>query len=321
METRIGGMDVALLPAGTGTALLTFLLPLAVMSAEKADAPASPFPIDLVVESLQVGPRGTETIGSDEARVLPGRGASLDREFTLSGRTSRGGQATEKVRIQAEIRVNRVEPARLALSVRWRVSVLAATGGISIPNAPVIQSAVRELTAGSSQILEVYESPALRVKIALNVRWSPAEEGDAEGQGRIPVPLVARLYDVGDAGAVLINENRPSAPVGGTAAATFSRNVSLPAGKEGGKRFRQERVEVLLSPRFLVGQELSLSIELTGDIVTREAEGSVSHPLAHQGNYLLAPGVPATFDLEAVAGEGGVEGWTRLRLRLEVAAF
>src|SRR2546428_208498 len=105
-------MDVALLRAGTGAALLTFLRPLAVMSAEKADAPASPFPIDLVVESLQVGPRGTETIGSDEARVLPGRGASLDREFTLSGRTSRGGQATEKVRIQAEIRVNRVEPAR-----------------------------------------------------------------------------------------------------------------------------------------------------------------------------------------------------------------
>src|SRR2546422_11594485 len=110
------------------------------MSAEKADAPASPFPIDLMVESLQVGPRGTETIGSDEARVLPGRGASLDREFTLSGRTSRGGQATEKVRIQAESGVNRVEPARPALGVRWRVGVRAATGGNSVSQPPATRS-------------------------------------------------------------------------------------------------------------------------------------------------------------------------------------
>ncbi len=283
--------------------------------------PGALTPIDLVVETLRVGPGGTETIGTDQASIVPGRGALLEKEVGLPGRTAKGKRVVEKMQFRAEIRVDSSTPSRLALSLRSRVNVVAATGGISIPRSPVVRNARVDLAVGASHLFEIYESAATGAKITLNVRWSPAEDPQPGAGTGIPIPLAVRLYEVGGENPVLVNEGRLLAAVGGSASATFNRNVALPSGEGEGRRFRQEQVEVTLSPRFRIGRDLSLAVQVGGDVATRTAETDVTHPVAHQGTYLLSSGVPGTVELEVVAADPEVEGWTRVRYRLEFRAL
>jgi len=318
-RARIAAVGTSTLLRLAGAGLIVILPQGVVWGVENAVPSSASTPIDLVVETLTVGPGGTATLASDEARVLPGRGAVLEKEVTLRGRNPQGKRGAEKVRFRAEIRVDSCSTKNMTLAIRSRANVLADGGAAKLP-AALTRNALAELAAGTSLLFEIYESPSLGAKITLNVRWSPPEDSPAEGRETVPIPLIARLYELGEGEPVLINENLLSARVGGSASATFSRNVPLPASKDGGKRFRQERVEVTLLPQYWIGREVSMSLEVVGDITTRAADADLSHPLAHKGDYLLSTEIPVTLELEVLADGAGTEGWARLRYRLEITA-
>jgi hypothetical protein len=299
--------------------LITLMIFLQFPPAGSADSEEAGAPLDLKVETLSVGPGGTETVASDEARLLPGKTALLVKEVTLSSSPSRR-KGSETVSLRAEIRVDRASPSRVMMKVVSRVNVLATTGGIPIPKSEIRREMTALAAEGSSQLFEVYTSPVLETKISLNVRWFPSEEGSGDGENRIPIPLTARVYEMEGGEAVLMSENQLLAAPGGTAGATFNRSVPLPGEKGGGKRVRQDRVELSISPRLQVGRSLSLTLVVTGEVTTLTEDGNISHPLAHQEELLLSSGIPTTIELELTADDPGREGWERVRFRLEVLA-
>jgi hypothetical protein len=301
--------------------LISLMIALQAPTVGVADGAAAGIPLELKVETLRVGPGGTETVASDEARLLPGKAALLVKEITLSSSPSSRRKGSETLSLRAEIRVDLSPPSRVVMNVVSRVNVLATTGGIPIPKEEIRREITAQAAEGTSQLFEVYASAALDTKIALNVRWFPGEGGAAAGDEGIPIPLTARVYEMEGAEAVLMSENQLLAAPGGTAAATFNRTVPLPGEKDGGgKRVRQDRVELSLSPRFQVGKSLSLTLDATGEVVTLTEGGNVSHPLAHQEDLLLSPGVPASVELELTADDPMKEGWEKVRFRLEVLA-
>jgi len=295
--------------------LLLLLDPGAVTS----QAAGTATPVGLRVEALRVGPAGTETLSYEEARVLPGKGALLVKEVTLSS-PARARKGTEKISLRAEIRVGSFSPSGLSVTVRSRVNVLATTGGIPLPRSEIRREVTADVAEGTSQLFEVYASAALDTRVALNVRWFHDEENPGAGADPVPIPLTARIYEVEGSEAILISENQLLAAVGGTAAATFNRIVPLSDGNLGGKRMRQDRVELTLSPRFKAGRSLGLTLEAAGEVVTRTVEGDLSHPLAHRAEILLSPGTPAAIDLEVASEDINKEGWDRVRFRLEITA-
>lgn len=275
-------------------------------------------PVRLRVEALRVGPGGTETLSSDEARVLPGKGALLVKEVTLSS-PPRAGKGMEKISLRAEIRVGSFSPSGLVVTVRSRVNVLATNGGIPLPRSEIRREATADVAEGTSQLFEIYASAALDTRVALNVQWFPEEDPGAGGDP-VPIPLTARVYEMEGGEAVLMSENRLLAAVGGTAATTFNRIVPLSDNNLGEKRMRQDRVELTLSPRFKAGRSVGLTLEAAGEVVTRTVEGDLSHPLAHRVEILLSPGTPAAIDLEVASGDINKEGWDQVRFRLEITA-
>ena len=295
---------------------LFFLL---VSDATTSQAPGPATPVELRVETLRVGPGGTETLSADEARVLPGKGALVVKEVTLSS-SGPAGKGTEKISLRAEIRVGSLSTSGLVVTVRSRVNVLATTGGIPLPRSEIRREVTAGVAEGASQLFEVYESQALDTRVTLNVRWFPEEEGPGAESDSVPISLTARVYEVAGGETVLLSESQLLAAVGGSAAATFNRIVPLADNKLGEKRLRQDRMELTLSPRFQVGRSLSLVLEAAGEVVTRTGEGDLSHPLAHRAEVLLSPGIPSASDLEVAATDINNEGWDRVRFRLEVTA-
>jgi hypothetical protein len=276
-------------------------------------------PINLRVETFQVGPGGTETLAADEARLLPGKAALLVKEVTLSSSAgSQGG--SEKLSVKVEIRTEPSSSSRLVMKVSSRVNVLASTGGIPLPKSEIRREVTAVASEGASQLFEIYASSALKTKLALNVRWFSTEEGEGGDEEQVPIPLKARVYEVEGANAILLRENQLLAAVGGRAEATFNRSVSLPGDKQRGKRVRQDRVELALSPRYQIGRSLSLTLEVTGEVVTLTEDGDISHPVSLREDLLLTSGVPSTVEIDRAAEDPGREGWEQVHFRLEIMA-
>ncbi|MCI0568369.1 MAG: hypothetical protein L0Z52_09305 [Acidobacteria bacterium] len=276
-------------------------------------------PIDLTVEILKVGPGGTETLATDQARVFLGKGALLARDVTLMGRSPLKEPLTEKLRLRAELRPLGVTQAGLALVLKSKVQVLALSGSGQIPRGDITRSLNLEIAQGASELVTVYESPPLDTKVTLHVKWSLAEDSEAPGADPTQVALIARVFEVGDSGETLLADHRLVAVVGHPASTTVDRLVPLPGNEP--KKVRQDRLEITLVPLTLSGRNLSLSLEVSGEIATLTSEGNQSHPLAHQGNYLLSPGVPEGAELEVRSGSAGKEGWLRVRFRIEITAL
>lgn len=302
-------------------------LGLSLAGSETSSRPASP--IDLVVETLRIGSDGTVTVATDGARVLPGRGASLEKELKLAGGSGQGGGETEWIRFQAQIQIQPPEnpkPTELTLNLSSQVKVLAASGNHEIPREALSRRNEAVLRAGSSQLFEIYDSAALGQRVALHIRWSIPEPDRPEVGGK-PIPFVIQLYEVKEGVSELLNENRVQAGILGTAGATFHRNQTIPFGpgeaeaKEDEGRVRQEHLEVTLHPQYLVGGEIGVMIEVAGEVTTLTPERRFSHPLAHQEDYLLTRKGLAQVDLGVVSTGVAREGWERISYRLEVRAF
>jgi len=299
--------------------VLAAVLAFASPAPEIRGGPESGVPIELRVETFQVGPGGTDTLAEDEARLLPGKAALLVREVTLSSPAGRP-KGSEKLSIKAEIRIEPSSASRLVLRVSSRVNVLATTGDIPLPRSEIRREVTAIAAEGASQLFEIYASSALRTKVTLNVRWFSAAEEEGGDEERLPIPLTARVYEVEGSNAILLSENQLLAAVGGKAEATFNRSVTLQGDKQGGKRVRQDRVEMALSPRYQIGKSLSLTLEVAGEVVTLAEDGNASHPVSHREDLLLTSGVPSTVEMDVSAGDRGKEGWERVHFRLEVLA-
>lgn len=277
-------------------------------------------PVDLKVETLRVDAGGTETLFTDEARIFLGKGALLEREVTLTGRTSGRLIATEKLRLRAELHPLEVSEGGLSLALSLKVRVLATSGGTRLPRGESTRALSLQIARGASELVTVYESVGLGAKVTLNLRWSLPEEAEPEADAGVPVELAARIFELGESGETLLADNHLLALVGHSASTTFDRLVPLSGGQGENKKARQDRMEITLTPRYLLGKSLSLTLEVSGELVTLTSEGNHTHPLAHQGNYLLSSGVPASADLEVSSDSEVREGWGRVRFRLEVAA-
>ncbi len=303
---------------GRGILIGLLLLPL-LQEAPVPSAAGSEAPLHLRVETLQVGAGGTTTLAADEADVLPGKGALLTKEVTLSS-TAAGASGTEKLSLRAEIRVGSASPDQVVVTIRSRVNVLATTGGIPIPRSEIRREISSMVGEGTSQLFEVYSSPALGAKVTLNVRWFAGEGGAAAGSDQVPIPLNARIYEMESETPILLSDNQLLAAVGGTAAATGNRTVPLSETKAGEKRVRQDRVELTLSPRFQVGRSLSVSLAASGEVATLTPDGPISHPVSLVQDLMLSPGVPSTVEVVVSADDPTKEGWERVRFRLELSA-
>jgi hypothetical protein len=285
-----------------------------------AAVPSPGNPVDLRVETIQVGSFGTETLHAEEARILPGQGAVVEREITLGGRMAGGAIARETLRLRAEVRLLSIASSRAILGLTSRLRVLASSGGGSLPRDDVTREATAEVGEGASHLFEVYESPSLGTKLTLNIRWAAPEIDAAADPATVPMPMTIRLYDPEDPSGGLLSENRLLARLGGGASTSFNRTLPLPDTPIGERRVRQESLEFTVSPRFQGGRILEVTVEAVGVIATLEPGKRIPHSLSHRGRYVLSPGTPATLDLEVAANPSGEEGWSRVRYRLEILA-
>ena len=292
---------------------LVMLLP----GAPRAEAPPSPTsPIELRVDTLRVGADGTRTLAEDQARLFVGKGALLSRDITLEGPSGAVRRVVEKLGLKAELRVAGVGAAGLTLLLKSKVRVLALSGGGTLPREEITRELVLEIGPGASQLATVYESPITGLKASLNVRWSIPDVSEGQ-EDAVPVQVSCLLYEVGEAGEAVLADHRLLALPGSGASATFDRVVPLPGSGEA-KRARHEQLEIKVTPLFLSGRTLSAAVEVGGEVSTLLPDGTLSHPIVHQGNYLFTSGLPVSMELEAAAESPAREGWERVRYRLEV---
>jgi len=298
------------------SALLALFAASTALAEERGGASAKP--VDLVVEILRVGVSGTETLAIEEARVFLGKGALLNREVTLEAPGSPKG-AAEKLRLRAEIRPAGLSQAGLAILLKSKVQVPAARGGGQIPRGDITRSVSLEIGAGASELVTLYESEALRDKVVLHIRWSEPDASSSTPTDLTPVEFSAKIYEVEESGETLLADNHLMSVVGKTASTNFDRVVPLPGESE--KRARQDRMEISITSQTLSGGSLSLNLEVSGEIITLTPNESFSHPLAHQGTYLLVSGETAGVEIEVGSDSESREGWARIRFRLEIAAL
>src|SRR5262249_40046236 len=159
-----------------------------------------------------------------------------------------------------------VSQGSLALVVKSKVQVLALSGEGTLPRADITKTVSLEIARGASDLVTVYDSPMVRQKVTLNIRWGLPEDSEEAGPDPLPVELSARIYEVGESDDKLLSDNRLLAVDGGEAQTTFDQLVPIP-GKED-KRVRQDRLELTLTPRYRSGRNLSLLLEVAGQVVT-----------------------------------------------------
>ena len=303
--------------------LACLLLALVSLSAPRPAAAAEEeipvtMPVDLTADTLRVGPGGTETLATDLARVFLGKGALLARDVTLSGVSAMKKPVTEKLRLRAELRPTAASESNLVLVLKSRIQVLALAGEGQLPRGDITRTVSLEIARGTSELVTLYESPSLGTKVALNIKWALAGESDDPASDASPIEFAARVFQVGESSESLLADNRLMAMMGIRASTTFDQVVPL-TGK-GDKKVRQDRLEVFLTPRYRSAHDLSLALEIGGQVVTLTPDGDFSHPVALQGNYLLSPGLPVSAEVEVHSDSEDKEGWSRVRFRIEVAA-
>jgi hypothetical protein len=319
--TRVAGpwkiQAVQARPAGI---LSCFALIFVFMPSTTVASPGQTTPVDLSVETLRVGGAGTETLSTDEARIFLGKSGVLEKELTLRGRTARRPQATERIRLHAEFRPLDLTPTGLTVAILSQVRVLAVSGGGALPRGEISHAANVEVLAGGSQLVTVYESMDLGVKLTLNLRWSLPDESDAGTGEPVPLEFGVRVYEVLPTGETLVSESQLPTLLGHEAVTTVDRVVPVATSEGDEKRVRHDRMEIRVVARYLSARSLSIGLTVQGELVTLTSQGNYSHPLAHGGNYLLSPLIPESTEVEISSDSVEKEGWERVRFRLEILA-
>jgi hypothetical protein len=280
---------------------------------------ASTAAVRVSVETIAVDRRGTVSLGTDVADLLPGGTGVLKKSATLISRdeTSETREMVEMtVRLRAIVRPG--GGCSLDIGTETRGVVAGARGG-GKPGQPDRTRATILLKPEQERLVEAYASTATQGRLAMKVRCDapPAATGAVSESDLQFVDFILSVARAdGGKDPLPMKRDQLHAIVGREASSLFSFNVPLEADSAGSKRYRREKLEVALTPLLVSGGRAQVAIEVRGEMATVGAEGPpVTHPIEHSDRLILAPGEKREIDID-VRSSGSEEGWERVRYRL-----
>jgi hypothetical protein len=317
--------------SGRSTRLPAFLSVSIVLgvSAALAGAPVPPAPdggsptkaeaaaIRVTLETIAVDRRGTWSVGTDIADIFPGSSGVLEKSAALIGRQDVNAPR-EMVQLSARITPTRKEGAACALRIDSETKrVVAGAKAPSRPGRADRTSASVVLKDDEERLVEVYVSPITDVRLALKVRCAAPDAPGTSDLRFIDFSMSMFRAD-GDKDLEPLKSNHLRAALGREASDLSSYNVPLPEGEGGARRYRQEELNVALTPVLISGGQVQIRLEVRGSLATMSATAApVTHPIERTETLVLSPGEPHAVDIEVLAG-GPEEGWTRVRYRFDL---
>ncbi|HEU4402657.1 MAG TPA: hypothetical protein VFT43_11180 [Candidatus Polarisedimenticolia bacterium] len=274
----------------------------------------------MTIETIAVDRRGTWSVGIDVAEIFSGATGVLEKSVALIGRQEHE-PPREMVRLLARLAPNLGADSVCSLRLRTETqSVIAGAARGARPPAAERKSVDLLLKESEEKLVEVYSSGATQARLAMKIRCvaATAAEASQESEARFVefVLSAARSDDEGE--FKILKTNGLRAAVGHEASDLFSFNLPLPEGRTGGKRYRREKLEAVLSPALISGDRAQIGWRLRGEIATVSAtDATIVHPVDRGETLVLAAGETRTLELEVAATDPG-EGWTRVRYQITV---
>lgn len=297
------------------------LLPPAAAGVEAPVAPKDPALVHVVIDTIGVDGHGTRVVDTDEADLAPGTAGVLDKSVTLVGRADPRQKETVRIRARITPSADRPDSAACVLQIDLQaqrmVSNAAAKGK---PPAPESRSATVTLAPDQDRLVEAYASPLTDGRVALKVRCEPTVGATLSGSEAdlVSLHLEVERSAAGEATELLRNQVL-TASLGREASTVVTAHMTLPDGDQEGKRFRQESLEIVLSPIVVSGGKVQIAFSLKGEVATVTAgQQTISHPIEHDDTFLVSSGEPRRIDL-ALPG-AAAEGWTDLHFRVEISS-
>jgi hypothetical protein len=275
--------------------------------------------VRVTVETVAVDRRGTWSLGTDVADLLPGGTGVLKKSATLISR-GESSEAREMVEMTVHLRAT-VKPdggCALDIGTETRGVVTGAKSGGKSPQ-PDRTRATIALKPEQERLLDAYTSTATQGRLALKVRCDspPAATGAvSESDLRFVDFLLSVARADGEKDPRPMKSDQLHAIVGREASSLFSFNVPLDPDASGANRYRREKLEVALTPLLVSGGRAQVALRVLGEMATVGADGPpIAHPIEHTDTLVIAPGEKREIDID-VRSSGGDEGWKRVRYRL-----
>ena len=277
--------------------------------------------VHVLIDTIGVDGRGTRLVDTDDADLAPGAAGVLEKMVPLVGRADPRQKETVRIRARITPAADRPDGAACVLQIDLQaqrmVSNAAAKGK---PPAPESRSATITLAPGQERLVEAYASPLTDGRVALKVRCEPTV-GDASSGAEaqlVSLRLEVERSAAGEATELLRNQLL-TASLGRDASTVVTAHMSLPDGEQGEKRFRQESLEIVLSPIVVSGGKMQIVFSLRAEVATvTSGRETISHPIEHNDTFLVSSGEPRRIDL-ALPG-AAAEGWTDLHYRVEISS-
>jgi hypothetical protein len=282
----------------------------------ETDAQA-PGALRVTIETIAVDRRGTWTVGTDVADIFPGSAGVLEKSATLIGR-EQADPSREMVQLKTSVTPSLQAGGACVLGIEAETRrVVAGASSSGRRTAPDRTSTRVVLKEEESRLVEVYSSPVTQGRLALKLRCGAATPSDGAELRFVDFTLSIARAD-GDGTLAPIKSNRLRSALGREASAQASFNLPLPDGAEGGRRYRNEDIEVTLTPLLVSGGRLQLELKLRGELATVSAkEATTRHPIDRRETIVAPSGEPHSVDLE-VLSSGAEEGWSKVRYRFDV---
>jgi len=276
--------------------------------------------VRVTVETIAVDRRGTWSLGTETADLLSGGSGVLKKSATLISRVP-GSEAREMVEMTVHLTAT-VRPGggcSLDLGAETRgVLSGAKTGGAT--RRPDRTRATIVLKPDQERLVDAYSSAATQGRLALKVRCDAPPAAAAAAVSETDLHFADFVLSVaradGEQDPRPMKSDQLHAVLGQEASVLFSFNVPLDPDRDGGKRYRRERLEVALTPLMVSGGRAQVDISVRGEMATVGADGpAVSHPIQHADRLILAAGEKREIDVD-VRSSGDDEGWKRVHYRL-----
>jgi hypothetical protein len=297
------------------------LLPPAAAGDPSPVAPKDPSLVHVVIDTIGVDGHGTRVVDTDDADLAPGTAGVLEKSVSLVGRADTRQKETVRIRARITPSADRPDGAACVLQIdlqAQRVVSKAAAGGKA--PAPESRSSTITLAPGQDRLVEAYASPLTDGRVAFKVRCEPtvgASSSGAEAQ-LVSLHLEVERSAAGEATELLRNQLL-TASLGHEASIVVTAHMTLPDGEQGEKRFRQESLEIVLSPIVVTGGKVQIAFSLKAEVATvTSGRETISHPIEHDDTFLVSPGEPRRIDL-ALPGAAS-EGWADLHFRVEISS-
>lgn len=273
----------------------------------------------LLVETLGVDRRGTWSLGTDVADLLPGGAGVLKKSATLVRRGT-GPEVREMVEMSVRLTAEKGPTGACTVHVDSTTrGVVSGAQPATAGRKPDRTRATLLIEAGRDKLVTAYASEATQGRLTLRIVCGapPPAASAAVADGAQPILFVLEVSRAdGEEEPALLKSDEMRAIVGREAADSFSFNRTLGPDASGGARYRREQLEVTIGPRLLSGGRLETMLAIRGELATLGASGLIaSHPVEKVETLVLAPGEPSHIDLD-LRGTAADEGWERVRYRL-----